>query len=100
MKRRRPEFILLVAAALVAVLGCAPPLSMPAWEIRRLLKRASFDLNCAGSDLHLTTIDEKTRRVRGCGGQATYVQLCDNPGNDLYRSCVWVMNSGNRGDLQ
>jgi len=88
-----------MVAALGAVLGCATPLLVPEWEIRRLLNRASYDLECAGSQLQMTTIDEKTRVVRGCGRQGTYVQLCDAPFTVWTRSCVWVMNSGNRGDL-
>jgi hypothetical protein len=100
MRRQRRGFGIVAAGSLAAVLGCAPPLSLPAWEIRLLLNRASFDLSCAGSALHMTTIDANTRGVRGCGRQATYVRLCDNPSNDLNRSCVWLMNGARPGDHQ
>jgi hypothetical protein len=58
---------------------------------RRLVNRASHDLECADA-LQVTRLDAKTRDVRGCGRQATYVQLCDAPENLDTRGCVWVRN--------
>ena len=100
MRRRRRGLIVLVVGSCLVVVGCATPLTVPAWEITRLLNRASYDLECAGSQLQMTTIDDKTRSVYGCGRQATYVQLCDAPVYDPARSCVWVMNNGSRDSFQ
>jgi hypothetical protein len=93
---RRP--LMLAAAVLLGMAACATSDQSPL-ETLRLRKRASFDLDCAG-EIQVIRLDEKTRGVRGCARQATYVQLCDGPANELMRSCVWVMNNGSRGDLQ
>jgi hypothetical protein len=56
------------------------------------VKRASFDLDCT-EPLGVTNIDDKTRGVRGCGRQATYVELCDAPVGIVRRTCVWVKDN-------
>jgi hypothetical protein len=87
------------AGCMLALIGCATGLtSASLLEDRRLIDRAAFDLNCA-EPMAVTKLDAKTRGVRGCGRQATYVQLCDGPADNVTRSCVWVMNNGNRGDF-
>ena len=90
---------LLVAGSFVAAAGCATsgPSAMEIVQNRRLVKRAAFDLDCPTEPMSIVKIDEKTRGVRGCGRQATYVELCDAPVDNPMRTCTWVMNSGNRG---
>jgi len=48
-------------------------------------------------ELSVTKIDERTRGVRGCGRQATYLRSCTDP---YGANCTWVMNSAghDRGD--
>jgi hypothetical protein len=58
----------------------------------RLRKRAAFDLHCTKDELEITRLDKTTRGVRGCGRQATYLYVCDRPGN-AFAECSWVMNS-------
>jgi hypothetical protein len=84
----------LAAGSLLGILACATgPSSSALLDNLRLLKRASFDLDCAEGPLHTTTVDDRTRVVSGCGRRATYVQLCDGPTNVMVRTCVWVKNS-------
>ena len=59
----------------------------------KLLKRAAFDLNCTQDELSVTKLDGRTRGVRGCGHQATYIESCDGPPGNLMRRCTWVMNT-------
>ena len=82
----------MVFAALVN-LGCA---TQPTPR-DRLLKRAAFDLHCTKDEMTVSKIDERTRGVRGCGRQATYVQTCDHYGVAAY-NCTWVMNTAGSGD--
>jgi hypothetical protein len=56
----------------------------------QLRDRAAFDLNCSQSELQVTEIDKRTRGVRGCGQQATYVQSCEGG------LCTWVLNTDSR----
>ena len=73
----------LIAAVVLFGAGCRHGLT----PNERLLNRASFDFNCAQGELDLTEIDHKTRGVRGCGRQATYVEVCD-----ARMKCTWIMN--------
>ena len=57
----------------------------------QLRSRAAFDLKCPQGQLEITEIDDRTRGVRGCDGQATYVESCTAP--DRSSGCTWVMNS-------
>jgi len=92
--------MVLVAALLPAAIGCATTgvTSESLLEDRRLVNRAAFDLNCT-EPLGVTPIDAKTRGVRGCGKQATYVQICDAAIDNPLRSCVWVMNNAHPGEI-
>ena len=78
--------------SLLGLAGCATDSSrLSPLEKLRLLKRASFDLDCAGGPLHTLKLDDKTQVVRGCGRQAVYVYLCDGTDTWMQR-CVWVKN--------
>ena len=93
MNGLRGGFLSLAAGSLLGVVACATtPGPSALLENLRLLKRAALDLDCAGGPLITTTLDAKTRVVRGCGRRAIYVQLCDGPENQLMRSCVWARN--------
>jgi hypothetical protein len=80
-------------AGVVASGGCGSA----AAQKEKLLKRAAFDLKCTKDELSVTKIDERTRGVRGCGRQATYLRSCTDP---YGANCTWVMNSAghDRGD--
>ena len=86
-----------VAGSLLGLVACETTgvTSQALLDQRRLINRASFDLECTG-ELNVTELDARTRSVGGCGRQATYVQICDAPVDNPMRSCVWVMN-GARG---
>jgi hypothetical protein len=85
-----------LAAVLVVVLaGCAVHATQA-----QLVNRAAFDLNCDAAAISIVEIDELTRGARGCGRQATYVEVCDGPkyGNSSNNTkCTWVMNTTNDG---
>jgi hypothetical protein len=84
--------VLLMSASafLIAGAGCATGPT----PRDRLLKRAAFDLHCTKDEMSVTKLDEKTRGVRGCGRQATYVEMCDAAPTSMLRTCSWVMDSG------
>lgn len=42
----------------------------------RILKRASFDMNCPAEQLDTFLLDEHTRAVVGCGKRASYNHIC------------------------
>lgn len=42
-----------------------------------LSRRASNDLSCPASELHITSEDDKYWQVRGCDRADTYVKQCD-----------------------
>jgi hypothetical protein len=89
MTRVQGGLTMLMAAAFFGVAGCATgPTSRD-----KLLRRAAFDLNCTKDEMSVTKLDERTRGVRGCGRQATYVQSCDAPPTAIVRNCTWVMNT-------
>ena len=73
-------------AGVVASSGCPSA----ATQKEKLLKRAAFDLKCTKDELSVTKLDERTRGVRGCGRQATYLRSCNDP---YGANCTWVMNS-------
>jgi hypothetical protein len=78
------SFVLVaVATALIAACAAQPT------RRDKLLKRAAFDLNCGKDELTVSKLDDRTRGVRGCGRQATYVETCDRVGYN----CTWVMNN-------
>jgi hypothetical protein len=95
--------LLVAMAVAVSVLGdasCATsgPSAAELLQNRKLVNRAAYDLDCT-EPLGVTAIDAKTRGVRGCGRQATYVLICDAPVDQPLRSCVWV-NDSYRAALQ
>lgn len=57
----------------------------------QLRSRAAFDLNCPEDRINVVEIDNRTRGVRGCNQQATYVESCQGPDGNL--NCTWVLNS-------
>lgn len=56
-----------------------------------LLTRATFDMQCPGPGLQVVNIDVRTKGVRGCGKQMTYVEVCDNRPDGWH--CTWVLNA-------
>jgi hypothetical protein len=54
--------------------ACAVP-------VEQLRTRAAYDFECPESQLVITTIDESTKGVSGCGRSATYI----------YRD-TWIQN--------
>jgi hypothetical protein len=54
----------------------------------QLRARAAFDMQCRQEDLRVIYIDDRTRGVRGCGKQLTYV--CAGPNE---ADCTWVLNT-------
>ncbi len=46
-------------------------------SLKSLEARATFDLQCPAPSIQTVEIDERTRGVRGCGKQMTYVEVCD-----------------------
>jgi hypothetical protein len=56
-----------------------------------LKARATFDLQCPAPDVQIIDIDARTKGVRGCGKQMTYVEICDNRPDGWH--CTWVLNA-------
>jgi hypothetical protein len=75
------------AVVLVCVLafGCATTK-----QVHPLTKRASFDLQCPGEQLHYYELSERSYGVKGCDKQATYVESCR--GGAWSEECTWVLN--------
>jgi hypothetical protein len=85
---------LLIAATTIALVGCTGSANRD-----QLLKRASFDLKCTKDEISVSKIDSRTRGVRGCGWQATYISTCDHlSGNGLPVNCTWVLDEKQRDD--
>lgn len=60
----------------------------------QLLARAAFDLECSENELSVVELDERTRGVRGCERQATYVETCQRYGDMGHKEgCSWVLNT-------
>lgn len=62
----------------------------------QLRARVAFDLNCGQDKIQIVEIDDKTRGVRACGQQATYVEACDGPKGGWTTECTWVLNTNSR----
>jgi len=83
-----------VAATLV--IGCSGATD------QQLRARAAYDLKCNEGHLQVTEIDARTRGVRGCNQQVTYVESCtggygNNPGMQMATNeCTWVLNGDSR----
>ena len=78
MRYRRGRVLLGATAGLI--LGC----SRDATDIH---VRAAFDLKCPKEKLEVVKLGERTRGVRGCGNQATYI----------YSGGEWVMDADGQG---
>jgi hypothetical protein len=87
---RLPLWSSLLAACWLAGVAVTGGCATAAQQKDKLLKRAAFDLKCTKDELSVTKLDERTRGVRGCGRQATYVRSCSD---DYNINCTWVMNS-------
>ncbi len=59
---------------------------------KQLRSRAAFDMKCPEPQIQIVKIDRRTRGVRACGQQATYVETCASQGGD----CTWVLNTDSR----
>lgn len=85
--------VLLVGGA-VFLLGCA--MNATAQQLRT---RAGFDLGCAENELEIVPLDPRTRGVKGCGQQATYVEQCKPCANGYVGcECTWLLNTDGRRD--
>ena len=62
----------------------------------QLRTRAAFDLKCDAAAIQIIPIDDRTRGVRGCDQQGTYVESCDGPKQNAGTSCTWVLNTDSR----
>ena len=78
--------VLVVLATQLLLLGCGATVS-------QLKSRASFDLQCPESEIVIVDIDSRTKGVRGCDKQATYVESC---AAENRTNCTWVLNSDAR----
>lgn len=84
---------LLLLCAVSVVAGCV---HMNATQ-DQLLSRASFDLQCERGQLEIVRIDDRTRGVRGCGEQVTYVESCKPCANGYQGcECTWLLNTDGR----
>lgn len=77
----------------VALLAALASLAACHATEKQLRARAAFDLNCPEDQIQITKIDFRTRGVRACGEQATYVEACQGSGQS---SCTWVLNTDSR----
>jgi hypothetical protein len=84
--RRKRELALAALLVGAAVNGCATTETPD----DLLLRRAASDLPCTRDEMRVNRIDEKTRRVWGCGHQARYVYVCAHPDNPVNRVCSWL----------
>ncbi|MBI2375726.1 MAG: hypothetical protein HYV07_17150 [Deltaproteobacteria bacterium] len=58
----------------------------------QLVRRAAFDLNCPEPQIDIQELDGRTRGVRGCGRQATYVEQCEVVQGSR-SNCTWLLNA-------
>jgi hypothetical protein len=90
----------LLSGAMVRSAAAATVLSLVACggaTADQLRARAAFDLNCPQSQVNVVELDERTRGVRGCGQQATYVENCSMiDGYGGKHDCTWVLNTDSR----
>ncbi len=87
LKRSRAGLALIGGAAF-ALVGCV---GTSGASVQQLRARATFDLQCPGPQTEVIELDERTRGVRGCGKQMTYVEVCDNRPDGWH--CTWVLNA-------
>ena len=84
-------FVAVAGLTSLAIAGCAASKD-------QLLKRAAFDLHCTKDEIRISKLDRRTRGVRGCGWQATYVESCNQMPNGMTTDCTWVLNDKQRED--
>jgi hypothetical protein len=77
----------LLAAPVVVMFGILAGCTATESQLR---SRAAFDLQCDAKSIQIVKIDARTRGVRGCGQQATYVESCSGPNGS---NCTWVLNN-------
>lgn len=68
----------------------------------QLTARAASELRCAPERLQVTEIDPRTRVVRGCGQDATFISECNVCGPRINRyscDCVWRSDGSARRDV-
>jgi hypothetical protein len=82
----RRSFVALVGA--VGLTGCV---GAGGASFEQLRARATFDLQCPAPSTQFFDLDERTKGVRGCGKQMTYVEVCDNRPDGWH--CTWVLNA-------
>jgi|GEM_PF-2118690 len=76
------------ALALTTLAGC---MGTSGASLEALRARSTFDLQCPSHELQLVNIDVRTKGIRGCGRQMTYVEICDNRPDGWH--CTWVLNA-------
>lgn len=84
----RSKALGVVALLMLALTGCVVASGA---SVQQLRVRATFDLQCPVSATELVDIDERTKGVRGCGKQLTYVEVCDSRPDGWH--CTWVLNA-------
>lgn len=85
----------MLALFVSASLACTPQLASK----DKLLKRASFDMDCPESSLEVVEIDDRTRGVKGCDQRATYVETCKPCANGYVGcECTWLLNTDGRSN--
>ncbi|MFO0612640.1 MAG: hypothetical protein U0414_08640 [Polyangiaceae bacterium] len=90
----RVKSVALTAGAALALLGGGVGCGATAEQLRT---RAAFDLQCTQTQLEVVELDSRTRGVRGCGQQATYIESCKACANGQpYCDCTWVLNGDTR----
>jgi len=90
------------AALVLGGAGCATtgPSATELLANRRLVVRAASDLDCPSAPLDITSLDEATRIVTGCGRRATYVEICDGATDSVTQRCTWLLNGAIRAVAQ
>ncbi len=76
-------FVLAATLALALTPGCG------GYGLEALEEKASFDLRCPRERLRWKRLGNGSQGVRGCGRQATYVELC----RDFNSDCKWIKDS-------
>jgi hypothetical protein len=71
-----------IAPLLILLVACG------GGSMHQLNQLARDDLQC-DHNLVFTKVDEKTRKVDGCGKTRTYVEVCD-----AQQECRWVQDTG------
>ena len=65
-------------------------LSACAESLESVKKRAAYDFKCPVEQITLDDLGGDTIGARGCGQQASYVEVCSADNNLVMYSCRWV----------